>query len=262
MSYAYVAVPVLVYVALSVVELVRSRKLARPIFSWGDTAINLTMFAFSQSLILGFGLAFHIEILPDHRAWSEFQVRPSEILLALVAVDFVYYWKHRLMHSVRALWAFHSVHHSSQYLNPTTALRFDWLGELLNLPVLAGVAAMGLSPLLYLQCYSALLVFGFWTHMSTVPEIAWLEGWLNTPSGHRVHHSIEESGSGQNLGGFTLVWDRLFGTYQPEDRPIRYGVESLPPSLNPLQVAFGGVKVELQTRFRSQPERGHTADHQ
>ena len=41
----------------------------------------------------------------------------------LLLSEFCYYWFHRLHHSVRILWAGHANHHSSRYMNYTTALR-------------------------------------------------------------------------------------------------------------------------------------------
>ena len=47
--------------------------------------------------------------------------------LALVLADLAYYAKHRMSHRVRLFWTGHSVHHSSQYFNLSTAVRLPWL---------------------------------------------------------------------------------------------------------------------------------------
>ena len=44
-------------------------------------------------------------------------------VLAVVAVDFLFYWTHRTAHRVRLVWATHQAHHSSEYFNFATALR-------------------------------------------------------------------------------------------------------------------------------------------
>src|SRR6516162_4308517 len=38
-------------------------------------------------------------------------------LIAFFAVDFVYYWWHRLSHRINFLWAVHGVHHQSEDYN-------------------------------------------------------------------------------------------------------------------------------------------------
>jgi sterol desaturase/sphingolipid hydroxylase (fatty acid hydroxylase superfamily) len=61
---------------------------------------------------------------------------------------------------------------------------------------------------------------------------------LNTPSHHRVHHASQGSYLDRNFGGILIVWDRLFGTFEPErERPI-YGLTKNIKTHNPVRVAF------------------------
>jgi sterol desaturase/sphingolipid hydroxylase (fatty acid hydroxylase superfamily) len=46
--------------------------------------------------------------------------------LAVLGVDFLFYWSHRVAHRVRLVWATHQAHHSSEYLNFASALRQKW----------------------------------------------------------------------------------------------------------------------------------------
>ena len=39
---------------------------------------------------------------------------------------------------------------------------------------------------------------------------------LNTPSHHRVHHGANVEYLDRNRAGILVVWDRLFGTFEPE----------------------------------------------
>jgi hypothetical protein len=70
------------------------------------------------------------------------------------------------------------------------------------------------------------LVYQFWIHTDLVPKLGWLEGILNTPSAHRVHHAANVEYLDANYGGTILLFDRLFGTYTPEKDgvKIRYGL--------------------------------------
>ena len=42
--------------------------------------------------------------------------------------------------------------------------------------------------------------------------------WLAWNAGHRLHHVADEIEGNVNFGLFTLVWDRLLGTYRVPDR--------------------------------------------
>jgi hypothetical protein len=62
---------------------------------------------------------------------------------------------------------------------------------------------------------------------------------MNTPSHHRVHHAINPRYLDRNYAGVFIVWDRLFGTFEPErdDDSPRYGIVKALPTLNPLWAA-------------------------
>jgi sterol desaturase/sphingolipid hydroxylase (fatty acid hydroxylase superfamily) len=61
---------------------------------------------------------------------------------------------------------------------------------------------------------------------------------LNTPSHHRVHHGANFGYLDRNYGGILIVWDRLFGTFQPEGERVVYGLTKNIDTFNPVRVAF------------------------
>ena len=73
-----------------------------------------------------------------------------------------------------------------------------------------------------------------------IPKLGWLEGILNTPSHHRVHHAMEEQYIDKNYGGILIIFDRMFGTYAVEEKgiPCTYGLIGKPKTLNPFRVLF------------------------
>jgi len=144
------------------------------------------------------------------------------------------------MHEVSLLWIFHEVHHSSPWLNLTTAFRLNWfLGSFAFLFFLPA-ALLGL-PIRDIGASLALnLLFQYFLHTQVIGSLRTLEGVINTPSAHRVHHACNRQYIDRNYGGVLMVWDRLFGSYQAESEPPVYGVTSGFHGHNPLRLVIQG----------------------
>jgi hypothetical protein len=65
-----------------------------------------------------------------------------------------------------------------------------------------------------------------------------LEAVMNTPSHHRVHHGANEQYLDRNHAGILIIWDRLFGTFEPEREKVVYGLTRNINTYNPLRIAF------------------------
>ncbi|EUB99532.1 fatty acid hydroxylase [Rhizobium sp. CF080] len=163
-------------------------------------------------------------------------------ILLFLAVDFIYYWHHRVSHHVRWLWATHSVHHSPTRMNLTAALRLGWTANisghfLFYLPL----ALLGFHPFAIVTALGANLVYQFFLHTELSPRFGPLEWILNSPSHHRVHHASDAECLDKNFGGTLIVFDRLFGTFAeaPRGRPLTYGLRGGSASLHPLRIVFG-----------------------
>lgn len=158
--------------------------------------------------------------------------------LLFVLDDLAYYWFHRVSHENRFFWASHVVHHSSQHYNLSTALRQTWV-PMTYLPFWLPLLLLGFPPWMVLLAQSWSLIYQFGLHTERIRRLPrWLEAWLNTPSHHRVHHGANEQYLDRNYGGILIVWDRLFGTWEPEGERVRYGLTTPLASFNPLVVAF------------------------
>ena len=156
---------------------------------------------------------------------------------AFVAVDFAYYWFHRLSHEVNILWAGHIVHHSSEEYNLAVALRQSAVGGLLSWVFYIPLALLGMTWTQFAVCYALNLVYQFWIHTRTIHRLpAWCEAVLNTPSHHRVHHGVNPEYQDRNYAGVFIVWDRWFGTFTPEREEPVYGLTTPLRSWNPLWV--------------------------
>jgi sterol desaturase/sphingolipid hydroxylase (fatty acid hydroxylase superfamily) len=159
-------------------------------------------------------------------------------VLLLVAEDFCYYWYHRVHHEVRFFWAAHVNHHSSQHYNLSTALRQSWTtpftGPLFWMPL----PLLGFEPWMILVQQALSLLYQFGLHTEAIDRLGPLELVLNTPSHHRVHHGSNREYLDRNHGGILIVWDRLFGSFEPERAPVDYGLTRNLTSHHPLTIAF------------------------
>jgi hypothetical protein len=51
-----------------------------------------------------------------------------------------------------------------------------------------------------------------------------IEAVFVTPSHHRVHHGVQKKFHDKNYGAILIIFDRAFGTFQPEDEKVVYGI--------------------------------------
>ena len=162
---------------------------------------------------------------------------PMAWLAAIVGWDFIYYWNHRMMHEVRAMWAVHVVHHSSERYNLSTALRQP-VADVLGVWVPYGwLARLGIRPKLIAQARAVNLLYQYWIHTDAIRTLGPGEEVLNTPSHHRVHHGSNQRYLDRNHGSILIIWDRLFGTFRREDEPVVYGLTKNIHTYNPLRIA-------------------------
>lgn len=161
-------------------------------------------------------------------------------LLLFLSDDFSYYWFHRTSHQVNWFWASHVVHHSSRQYNLAAALRQTWTGNATGAFIFwSWMPIAGFHPVWILFMNQVSLIYQFWIHTETVNKLpAPLEWILNTPSHHRVHHGSDLKYLDRNHGGILIIWDRIFGSFQPEEEKPIYGLTKNIESYNPLVLAF------------------------
>ncbi|WP_240808081.1 sterol desaturase family protein [Polyangium spumosum] len=94
-------------------------------------------------------------------------------------------------------------------------------------------------------------VYQFWIHTELVGKLGPLEWVLNTPSHHRVHHGCNGRYLDRNHGGILIVWDRLFGTFEPEAETPVYGTVKPVASWNPLFCTWAPLRDILETAARA-----------
>ncbi|KFM59213.1 Alkylglycerol monooxygenase, partial [Stegodyphus mimosarum] len=155
--------------------------------------------------------------------------------ICFLGVDFGYYWLHRASHEINILWAAHQVHHSSEDYNLSTALRQSVLQNysvwMFYLPM-----ALAVPPSVFLVHNQFNLLYQFWIHTELIRSLGPLEYVLNTASHHRVHHGRNRYCIDKNYGGTLIIWDRIFGTFEPENEEVVYGLTHPVSTFEPIYI--------------------------
>lgn len=205
------------YIFIIGLELLLSHLQHRKIYSWKDTASNIFLMLLNAGIDLSFRavyVAVYIYLF-NHKMVS-WETGFSYWVLLILAEDFLYYWLHRFDHEIRLFWAVHVTHHSSERMNFSVGFRSSVFQPLYRFIYFMPLAWLGFRPLDILFVYSATQIWGIFVHTEMIKKMGWLEYFLVTPSHHRVHHASNPKYLDKNMGMFLIVWDQLFGTFQPE----------------------------------------------
>lgn len=203
-----------------------------------DTLASMAMG--SGMLVIGTAAMKALHPLDDwayrHRL-SSWGARRGGFAAAVLAWDFLYYWDHRWGHEHRVFWASHVNHHSSERYNLSTALRQSWSGTIMHWVFMPMLAA-GFTPAQVARAGELNLLYQYWVHTETVDQLpVGVEAVMNTASHHRVHHGTNPQYLDRNYAGIFIIWDRLFGTFEPEDERVQYGLTKQLATFNPLRIA-------------------------
>lgn len=251
----YIALAIPVFFSLMGLEWVVARARGVEVYRFADWVANLGCGIIQQTfkvvLALFTFLAYRY-LFDHHRAFAFDAASGWTWLLCFLGVDFCYYWFHRSSHEINFLWAAHVVHHQSEEYNLGVALRqsafqgaFSWI---FYLPL----ALIGFPPLVFGVVVSLNTLYQFWIHTQLIGRLGPLEHVLNTPSHHRVHHGQNPQYIDRNHAGTLIIWDKLFGTFEPEREKVIYGVTEPPRSWNPIFANFHHFGLTW-SRMRSAP---------
>lgn len=228
------------FILLIVVEIIVTSKLKTESYEFKDAIASITMGLGNVFIGLLFKALILIIITVIYQNFRLLTIPFTwwAWLLVFFADDFSYYWMHRISHENRFFWASHVVHHSSKKYNLSTALRQTWTG-LFSVVFWLWMALIGFHPLMILTQMSISLLYQFWIHTETIHKMPkWFEAIFNTPSHHRVHHATNPQYLDRNHAGILIIWDKLFGTYEPEVEKPMYGLVVNIDTYNPIKIAF------------------------
>jgi sterol desaturase/sphingolipid hydroxylase (fatty acid hydroxylase superfamily) len=222
----------MVFVAL---EWWRFRRTA--VFDWRDSLSSLNIggsYLLLDGLLVVFGVLPAMGWVHAHRLWTV-AITPWTFAALFLGVEFCYYCFHRASHRIRWFWCAHVVHHGSEHMNFTTAMRQSWFYTFAgNWLFYTPMVWLGFEPRWVLLALSLNLAYQFFVHTQWVNKLhPAFEFIFNTPSHHRAHHGRNPAYIDRNYGGTLIVFDRLFGTFVAEDEPVDYGLVHPVHSHNP-----------------------------
>lgn len=201
------------------------------IYAWRDSLASLSvggLYLAVDVVVLALAVIPAMSWVYEHRV-ATWAITPLSFVALYLGVEFCYYWFHRASHRIRWFWCAHVVHHGSEHMNFTTAMRqsvfYPFAGNwIFYLPMVW----IGFEPRWVIFALSLNLAYQFFVHTQWVGKLPrWVEFIFNTPSHHRAHHGRNPRYIDRNYGGTLIVFDRLFGTFVEEDAvadPPDYGL--------------------------------------
>ena len=247
---------VIVYLFI-LIEALWSYRQKKSVHNWKESLSNIIIML-GNNLIKPLSIAWKYFLFRLIEPFQPFDIPVNgwTILLTFLIAEFAYYWYHRWNHELPLLWTLHHTHHSSPWMNLTTAFRINWLGSFVGQVYFLPIIWIGFDPEVLAFCLAFSLFYQFFLHTEFVGSLGRFEGWLlNTPSAHRVHHGSNEAYIDKNYGGMLIIFDRLFGTYQAETEAVKYGVTTGFMGHNPLKVVFLPLWQFMQGNWKREKER-------
>ena len=142
------------------------------------------LFGIATSIVLGAIYAFAWSFAPVHWPLTDWRTW----VVGFFAVEFAYYWFHRLSHRVRWMWASHAVHHTPEEMTFLSAIRLGWTNLLSGAWIVyLPLVLMGFDPRLVFGLLALDLRYQFFLHTEAVGA-AW-------PSGMGAEHPRPPSGA-------------------------------------------------------------------
>jgi sterol desaturase/sphingolipid hydroxylase (fatty acid hydroxylase superfamily) len=234
-----IALSMPVFFVLIGIDLIATRLQGKESYRFHDTITDLSCGV--GSLVTGaaaklLGLGAYALVWKYASVWDISKTSVLAWVAVIVGVDFCYYWFHRAGHRMNIIWAGHAVHHQSEDYNLAVALRQSWYIPLVSWLFYVPLAVIGFPPVLYLTATTVNTLYQFWIHTESIERMGPLEWILNTPSHHRAHHGVNPQYIDKNYAGIFIIWDRMFGTFEPEKDQVVYGTIKPVASWNPFWV--------------------------
>ncbi|WP_421943777.1 sterol desaturase family protein [Pedobacter sp.] len=224
-NYLAFAIPAFFLFVFIEYKIAQHRKL-QTVFKYESSVANFSVGIAERLLNLFIAASFYQVYYWIYNNYALFDI-PNKWyiwLILLLATDLVWYWYHRLGHEINFLWAAHIVHHQSEEFNLTAAARITTIQAVFRNVFWCTLPLVGFHPNMIITILLAHGAYSFFTHTQLIGKLGWLEHIFITPSLHGVHHASDEKYLDKNYGDVFVFWDKLFGTFQTEEEPPKYGL--------------------------------------
>lgn len=224
-NYLAFAIPAFFLFVFMEYKLAQQQK-RRSVFKYESSVANFSVGIAERLLNLFIAASFYQVYNWIYTNYAIFEIPNTWYIwiFLLLVTDLVWYWYHRLGHEINFLWAAHIVHHQSEEFNLTAAARITTIQALFRNVFWCILPLLGFHPNMIIVILLAHGAYSFFTHTQLVGKIGWLEHIFITPSLHGVHHASDEKYLDKNYGDVFVFWDKIFGTFQTEEEPPRYGL--------------------------------------
>ena len=248
------AIPV--FFLLIIIEYFYGRYVGKNTYRLNDTVTSITVGMISRfPTMLNLGVQSVIFVyISSYLNMELLSVKnPFTWIIAFLLYDLSYYWMHRMHHEIKILWATHSVHHHGEDYNLATALRQTSTGWLWKWIFYMPMIILGVPGEVFITVAGVNLVYQFWVHTEHIGHLGFLEKIFITPMNHRIHHAKNKEYIDANYGGVFIIWDRMFGTYNPQRSDIKpvYGTATPLNSWNPIWANFQVFSIMIKDTIKT-----------
>ena len=201
--------------------------------------LGLNLFFTFTTVLVNLSMAFALYIVSLWVAENEFGFihlinAPIlvKMILAVMLLDLIGAWLiHFLEHRIKVLWMFHTIHHSDQHVDASTANRHHPGESVFRFLFTCLAVFISGAEVWMIMVYQSLSVILSQFNHSNINLPIWLDNGLKllfvTPHMHRVHHHYKRPLSDKNFGNIFSLWDRLFRTYVVYDNTkLEYGLDT------------------------------------
>lgn len=221
------------------------------LYQLNDSINNISTGIFEEIAALPFRGLILLSYYYIYNHYALFSIDTQAIsswILLWIGADFFYYWLHRISHRNNFFWIGHSVHHQSEQFNLSVALRQGFFQTMTTWVFYLPLAFIGFPTWMFVAVASFNTLYQYWIHTQLIDKMGWFETVFNTPSHHRVHHGKNPQYIDKNYAGSLIIWDKLFGTFEPEIAKPDYGVTEPLDTWNPF---LANIKVIKDWRYYS-----------
>lgn len=158
----------------------------------------------------------------------------AQLIIFFVALDFIQWFTHVLLHRFTFLWRFHKVHHSVEEMGFAAHLRFHWMENVVYSPMKYIMLMLigGFYPDMVYIIFFISIAIGHLNHANLNLSYGPLKYIFNNPKMHIWHHAKDlpkDRPYGVNFGISLSLWDYIFRTnYIPsEGKDIPLGFKNV-----------------------------------